>query len=90
MQPQFQIDGSMRGSIQQFAGDISGIHANETVGFLSAKEQSEIFGKGSLQPDIMKIPNQQQLMSMGNLDTTYQEDYSQLQGEFKIERGFAG
>jgi len=29
-------------------------------------------------------------MSMGNLDTTYQEDYSQLQGEFKIERGFAG
>lgn len=28
-------------------------------------------------------------MSMGNLDNE-QEDYSQLQGEFKIEKGFAG
>jgi hypothetical protein len=53
---QFIVEGSMRGSLHQFAGDISGINSNETVGFLSAQERSELFGKGSMQPDIMKIP----------------------------------
>ena len=88
-QMQFQSDGVSRGSMKQFGGDISGINPNETVGFLSAQERSELFGKGSMQPDVMKIPSQQQLMSMGNLGGE-DEDYSQLQGEFKIERGFAG
>jgi len=35
----------LRGSIQKFAGDISGIAPNETVGFLSPAEKQELFGK---------------------------------------------
>jgi hypothetical protein len=32
----------------KFGGDISGIHQNETIGFLSPEEKSELFGKGSM------------------------------------------
>ena len=67
-------------------GDISGIKADETIGFLSAAEKSELFGSGAMKPDVMRIPNQQQLQSMTNLDEP--DDYSQMNGEFKIERGF--
>jgi hypothetical protein len=34
--------------MKQFGADISGIQANETVGFLSPQEKSELFGKGSM------------------------------------------
>lgn len=54
---QFIADGSMRGSINKFAGDISGINANETVGFLTPAEKSELFGKIGTQPDNYKNPN---------------------------------
>ena len=67
-------------------GDISGIKADETIGFLSAAEKSELFGTGAMKPDVMRIPSQQQLHSMANLEEP--EDYSQMNGEFKIERGF--
>jgi hypothetical protein len=36
----------------------------------------------------MKIPTAGQLQSMMNLEEP--EDYSQMNGEFKIEKGFAG
>jgi|LakMenE18May11ns_1017448.scaffolds.fasta_scaffold6983439_1 hypothetical protein len=55
---------------------------------MSEKENQELFGTGSMKPDVMKIPNMQQLSSMVNMEEP--EDYSQLVGEFKIEKGFAG
>lgn len=38
--------------------NISGIHQDDTIGFLSAAEKSELFGAGlgAMQPEVMKIP----------------------------------
>ena len=40
----------------KFGADLSGIHQNETVGFLSPEEKTDLFGKGAIQPDTVKIP----------------------------------
>lgn len=58
------------------------------MGFLTAQEKSELFGKDVMGPETMKIPTAGQLQSMVNMEEP--EDYSQLMGEFKIEKGFAG
>ena len=67
-----------------FGADLTGIHQNESIGFISAEEKSELFGT----KEVMKIPTAGQLQSMMNLEEP--EDYSQMMGEFKIEKGFAG
>lgn len=45
---------------------------------MTEKDKAELFGKGSMQPDVMKIPTSQQLMQNNMSQMQEQEDYSQL------------
>ena len=70
-------------------GSISGIAPDESEMFLSRAEQQALFGPTMIKPDQMKIPMSQ----AGNFPMMTAENmagYAQMQGEFKIERGFAG
>lgn len=68
--------------------EFSAIAPDESENFLSRQEKEDLFG-ATLKPDQMKIPMSQtgnfSMMTADNM-----EGYAQMQGEFKIERGFAG
>ena len=68
--------------------EFSAIAPDESENFLSRQEKEDLFG-ATLKPDQMKIP----MAQTGNFSVMTAENmegYAQMQGEFKIERGFAG
>jgi hypothetical protein len=71
--------------------ELSSIKPDESENFLTLSERSELFRKsGTIQPDVIGIPKPKPTQSSGQSMIERPEDYSQLSGEFKIERGFAG
>ena len=75
----------------KFGPELSAIKPDESVGFLTPAEKSELFSKpGTIQPDVIGIPKPMPTANPSRSMIQRPEDFSQLSGEFKIERGFAG
>ena len=75
---------------------------NESKGFMTTKEQNELFGS-ELKPDVVKIRGRKLSKMEGKgktqsaaastnqlINPDRMDQYQEINGEFKIERGFAG
>ena len=76
--------------ISGLGANVSGIMPNESIQFMSHAEQQELFGAGSIKPDTMKIPVNPSNGNYSVMTSDNMDEFQQMQGEFKIERGFAG